>query len=191
MKYNPLFLFILTFRCVSTSLMHAAQQANTQGSMLPNTFHELVSFFQRRGYKLEIYDKFKHINKRDFTGTTVLHAAIAHKYVELVKHLLRRPDLDVNIPDDEGYTALDKALEIHATSGAETEDKDSLSILNLLSQTNAKMGYELLTPLSGMSLSSTPSPDILKMIDADAIEIYPKGDSDSSFDDIMNSRKSL
>lgn len=184
MKYNPLFLFILTFCCVSTSLIHAAQQANTQASPFPNTFHELVLFLQRRGYKLEIYDEFKLINKRDFTGTTVLHAAIAHKHIELVKYLLRRPDVDVNIADFEGYTALDKALQIHAANSAETEDQASLSILNLLSQTKAKMGYERLTPLSGMSLSSTPSPDIIEMIEADAIEIYPK--NDSSQDEIMN-----
>merc|ERR1712048_832419 len=51
------------------------------------------------------------LNIRDEDGSTALMCAAEHGHMEIVKHLLQHPDINISATDNDGLTALSVAME--------------------------------------------------------------------------------
>ncbi|XP_059318610.1 ankyrin repeat-containing protein NPR4-like [Lycium ferocissimum] len=108
---NPLHLAAIKGRVevikelIQTSHLAASQTTNRGESIL----HLCVKHNQLEALKLlmEVISDYQLLNARDGDGYTILHLAVSDKQIETVTYLLRNNQIEVNLQDDNGNTALD------------------------------------------------------------------------------------
>lgn len=76
-------------------------------------------------------DNINLLNAKDDDGNTVFHLATLHRHLKIMKNLLTKPGIDLNVVNKNGITALDMAENA-------PRDMQGLEVLNFLLESNAQ-----------------------------------------------------